>query len=152
MRSRVAAMEVIPEMVTVRKSPDHGTVFVAQVVVRLAAFSVPVRVVHWLKGVGPVPRALSVEETNCCKIFKSRINLFKSVAPIHQPLTESNGTSFSIVLGKWSWCDRLQLPSNKNKLAKLGDAIAISNLKLSMTHWPLTHSLTGVGAWRCYRI
>ena len=32
------------------------------------------------------------------------------------------------------------------KLAKLGDA-AISNLKLSMTH-----SLTGVGARRCYRI
>ena len=38
-----------------------------------------------------------------------------------------------------------------NKLAKLGDAIAISNLKLSMTYW-LTHPLTGVGARRCYCI
>ena len=34
-----------------------------------------------------------------------------------------------------------------NKLAKLGDAIAISNLKLS-----ITDSLTGVGARRCYCI
>ena len=34
-----------------------------------------------------------------------------------------------------------------NKLAKLGDAIANSNLKLSMTH-----SITGVGARRCFGI
>ena len=33
---------------------------------------------------------------------------------------------------------------------KLGDAIAISNLKLSITDWP-TDPLTGVGAGRCYR-
>ena len=38
-----------------------------------------------------------------------------------------------------------------NKLAKLGDAIAISNLKLSPTH-PLTDRLTGVGARRWCRI
>ena len=47
--------------------------------------------------------------------------------------------------------------NNINQLAKLGDAIAISNLKLSMTH-SLTHCtdplhwLTGVGARRCYRL
>ena len=33
-----------------------------------------------------------------------------------------------------------------NKFAMLGDVIAISNLKLSMTD-----PLTGVGAMRCYR-
>ena len=39
-----------------------------------------------------------------------------------------------------------------NKLAKLGDAIAISkSSNLSMTDW-LTHWLTGVTARRCYRI
>ena len=38
-----------------------------------------------------------------------------------------------------------------NKLAKLGDAIAICNLKLSMTD-SLTHSLIGVGVRRFYRI
>ena len=38
----------------------------------------------------------------------------------------------------------------KNKLAKLGDAIAISKSE-TITHW-LTHSLTGVGAKRCYAI
>ena len=39
-----------------------------------------------------------------------------------------------------------------NKLAKLGDAIAISkSSNLSMTDW-LTHWLTRVGARRCYRI
>ena len=35
-----------------------------------------------------------------------------------------------------------------NKLTSLVDAIAISNLKLSITH-SLTHSLTGEGARRC---
>ena len=37
--------------------------------------------------------------------------------------------------------------SRENKLAKWGDAIATSNLKLSMNDW-----LTGVTARRCYRI
>ena len=43
----------------------------------------------------------------------------------------------------------------ENKLAKLGDAIAISNLKLSITHSltdPLTDWLTGEGDRKCYRI
>ena len=44
-------------------------------------------------------------------------------------------------------CYVFTYPGKIKKLAKLGDAIAISNLKLSMTH-----SLTGVGARRCYRI
>ena len=35
----------------------------------------------------------------------------------------------------------MALSTWKNKLAKLGDAVAISNLKLSITD-PLTHSLT----------
>ena len=43
------------------------------------------------------------------------------------------------------------MDSALNKLAKLGDAIAISNLKLPITD-PLTDWLTGVGARRCYRI
>ena len=47
--------------------------------------------------------------------------------------------------------------TNLKKLAKLGDAIAISNLRLKLSlslslTGPLTNPLTGVGARRCYRI
>ena len=55
-------------------------------------------------------------------------------------------SDFSTLMNTHCFVDQEGLLPSKNKLAKLGDAIAIaSHLKLS-----LTYPLTGVTAWRCY--
>ena len=48
------------------KAIDDGTVLILMLVVGLSR--VPIGIVHWFKGVGPIPGALSVQATQ----FKAR--------------------------------------------------------------------------------
>ena len=96
----------------------------------------------WLNAKLPVENMFRPERRRpCCPNFPEK----ESQPSDREPTKRKDLSSFSIIALMQIW-----FGSNLNKLAKLGDAIAIS--KSETINHSLTHWLTGVTARRCYRI